>query len=119
MKIYAPVENVNGVYASVRFVNSVGETNNPALIHWFKTHGYRVEDTKRINDEAQLNQILENDEITITDEVITEDRAVKNGDSDLDNMNPNELREWMKSNGYGSQIKNIRNKEKLLNIIRG
>ena len=39
MKIYAPVDNVNGVYASVLFVNSVGETNNPALIHWFKTHG--------------------------------------------------------------------------------
>ena len=28
MKIYAPVKDANGVYASVRFVNGVGETDN-------------------------------------------------------------------------------------------
>ena len=43
MKIYAPVENINGIYASVMFVNSVGETDNPALIEWFRSHGYRIE----------------------------------------------------------------------------
>lgn len=104
MKIYAPIENVNGVYASVRFVNSVGETNNPALIHWFKTHGYRVEEeTTKPTVETQLNEVLENETVEV----------------DLDSMQPNELREWMKANGYGSKIKNIRNKEKLLAIIRG
>ena len=39
MKIYAPVKNTNGVYASVRFVNGVGETDNPRLIEWFKKNG--------------------------------------------------------------------------------
>jgi hypothetical protein len=34
-------------------------------------------------------------------------------------MTPIELREWMRENGYGSKIKNIRNKEKLLEILRG
>ena len=38
---------------------------------------------------------------------------------DFDAMTPNELREWMKANGYGSKIKNIRNKEKLLELLRG
>ena len=35
MKIYAPVKDTNGVYASVRFVNGVGETDDPKLIKWF------------------------------------------------------------------------------------
>jgi hypothetical protein len=34
-------------------------------------------------------------------------------------MTPNEIRDWMKENGYGHKMKNIRNKEKLLEIIRG
>lgn len=42
MKIFAPVKGINGVYASVRFVDGVGETDNPHLIEWFKNHGYKV-----------------------------------------------------------------------------
>ena len=94
MKIYAPVENINGIYASVMFVNSVGETDNPALIEWFRSHGYKIEKSVKKCDE-------------ISDE------------PDFDSMTPNELRDWMKENGLGSKIKNIRNKEKLLEIIRG
>ena len=108
MKIYAPVKDVNGMYASVQFVNGVGETDEPHLIDWFKSHGYRIEKCdistkipceKRDFSEDILNEVSE----TI----------------DLDSMTPNQLRDWMKANGYGSQIKNIRDKEKLLNIIRG
>lgn len=111
MRIYAPVDNVNGVYASVLFVNSVGETDNPALIKWFKSRGYRVED-QRVERVAT---------VTLDDRSVL-DRVVEDvGDTsqpDFDSMTPNELRDWMRENGYGSQIKNIRNKDKLLEIIR-
>jgi hypothetical protein len=38
---------------------------------------------------------------------------------DFDAMTPLELREWARANGFGSKIKNTRDKEKLLKIIRG
>ena len=38
---------------------------------------------------------------------------------DFDSMTPIELREWAKANGFGNKIKNIRNKEKLIEILRG
>ena len=38
---------------------------------------------------------------------------------DFESMTPNELREWAKANGLGGVIKNIRNKEKLIELIRG
>lgn len=110
MKIYAPVSNINGVYASVLFVNSVGETNNPALIQWFKSHGYRVEDDSNIpSAEDHLNLVCD----------ALEPKANETTEPDFESMTPLELREWMKENGYGSSIKNIRNKEKLIEIIRG
>ena len=93
MKIYAPVKDANGVWASVLFVNGVGETDKPHLIKWFMEHGYKVEKALEKCDEP-----------------------VK---PDFDKMTPNELRDWMKENGFGSQMKNIRNKDKLIEIIRG
>ena len=103
MKIYAPVKNATGVWCSVHFQDGVGETDNPHLIDWFKKHGYAV-------DNVQSNSVIEpsNDEV-----------EVKNDEVDLESMTPNEIREWAKANGYSSKIKNIRNKEKLLEIIRG
>ena len=46
-KIYAPNKRYNGVSASVKFVNGVGETNDPHLINWFKSKGYKVENEKK------------------------------------------------------------------------
>lgn len=43
-KIYAPNKQYSGISASVAFAKGVGETDNPALIDWFKEHGYTVED---------------------------------------------------------------------------
>lgn len=43
MKIIAPNEKYNGVSASVKFKNGVGETDNPQLIKWFKARGYTIE----------------------------------------------------------------------------
>ena len=117
MKIYAPVKNATGTYASVRFVNGVGETDNPHLIKWFKEHGFKLEDNYvkpviNSTDEV-LNQVI--DEI----EEIKNEKDVDNSEPDFEAMTPNELRDWMRENGYGSKIKNTRNKEKLLEIIRG
>lgn len=108
MKIYAPIKNATGTWCNVHFKNGVGETDNPKLIEWFKTHGYRVEETKIPNINCVdnvMNEVLE------TAEEIPE--------KTFEEMNPNELREWLKIHGYGSKIKNIRNKEKLLELIEG
>lgn len=41
-KIIAPNKSYTGVSASVAFCNGEGNTTNPILINWFKTHGYEV-----------------------------------------------------------------------------
>ena len=112
MKIYAPNKNANGVYASVRFVDGVGETDNPHLIEWFKTHGYKLEKC----DEVSQNSYVKCDEDLLNSIIETETEQT---DPDFDAMTPNELRDWMREHGYGSKIKNTRNKEKLLEILRG
>lgn len=110
MKIYTPVKNATGTWCSVQFVNGVGETDNPHLIEWFKSHGYTVEESNSIiYAENDGNDPL-NDVIKMVEDSV---------EPDFDAMTPNELRDWMKENGFGSKIKNIRNKEKLIEIIRG
>lgn len=116
MKIYAPVQDTNGVHASVRFVNGVGETDDPHLINWFKTHGYTVEESPKTfetHDESEfvnINTILDDD-----DEMMGYTERKPN----FEDMTPLELRDWAKANGYGGLIKNTRNKEKLIEILRG
>lgn len=120
MKIYAPVKDANGVYASVRFVNGVGETDNPTLIKWFETHGYTIENTQENTQELRDNLVIDtqNDEIGVPyDEIELMGYAEKS--PNFEDMTPNELRDWAKVNGFGNKIKNIRNKEKLIEIIRG
>lgn len=115
MKIYAPVKDTNGVRASVRFVNGVGETNDPRLIKWFETHGYIVEKQDTLVIEPK------NDEVEIENDEDEQDEMMGYGkkEPDFESMTPNELREWAKANGLGGVIKNTRNKEKLLELIRG
>lgn len=118
MKIYAPVKDANGVWASVRFVNGVGETDDPRLIEWFRTHGYKVpleDDTPNLVIEPKNDQIeVENDEDEV-DEMMGYSEKTPN----FEDMTPNELRDWAKANGFGNKIKNTRNKEKLIEILRG
>ena len=109
MKIYAPVKDANGIWCTVKFTNGVGETNNPQLIKWFREHGYRLEE--------EVSTIGKNTEEILTD--ILENIADESSEPNFDEMTPLELREWAKANGFGGQIKNIRNKDKLLEIIRG
>lgn len=114
MKIYAPVKDFNGWRGNVRFVNGVGETDDPQLIKWFETHGYKVP----IQEETNLVIEPQNDQLEVeNDEVEMMSYAEKT--PELEDMNPNELREFAKANGKGHLIKNIRNKEKLIEIIRG
>jgi len=120
MKIYAPVKDANGVWASVRFVNGVGETDDPRLIEWFKSHGYKVpiEDVEKCDEISNLVIETQNDQIeTENDEV--EMMGYNERQPNFDKMTPNELRDWAKANGLGGVIKNTRNKEKLLELIRG
>ena len=105
MKIYAPVKDFNGLRNNVRFVDGVGETEDIGLVNWFKSRGYKVE--------KSVEKSVEKCEKPI------EKSVEKCDEHDFDSMTPNELRDWMKENGFGSKIKNIRNKEKLLEIIRG
>ena len=116
MKIYAPVKDANGVYASVRFVNGVGETDDPKLIRWFETHGYTVENTQELRDNFVIEP--QNDEIEVENDEV-EMMGYAERQPDFDSMTPIELREWAKANGFGNKIKNIRNKEKLIEILRG
>lgn len=115
MKIYAPNKQSNGVYASVVFVNGVGETDNPRLIEWFKAHGYELEECHTISENPlEKCEIHHENPLENVLELIPEDK-----EPNFDEMTPNELREWAIENGYGSKIRNLRNKEKLLEILRG
>lgn len=105
MKIYAPVKDATGTWASVRFVNGVGETDNPRLIEWFKNHGYTLE-KREVSHENPLENVLE----LMATEVV---------EPTFEDMTPNELRQWAIEHGLGSKIRNTRNKEKLLEILRG
>lgn len=107
MKIYAPVKDFNGWRNNVRFVNGVGETNDQATIEWFTQNGYLVEKSLEKCDEVIEKSVEKCEPIA------------EYADVDFDSMNPNELREWMKEHGYGFKIKNIRSKDKLLEMIRG
>lgn len=127
MKIYAPVKDANGIYASVRFVNGVGETDNPRLIEWFRSHGYKLSgkftttDNTDIIEESKPFEVVptgENDEFESENETV-EMMGYSDKEKSFENMTPNELRQWMMENGFGSKIRNTRNKEKLLEILRG
>jgi hypothetical protein len=114
MKIYAPVKDANGVWASVRFINGVGETDNPQLISWFKKNGYAVEDDVK---EIPVETFIVPTPPAVEDEPEMMGYAPK--EKTLEDMNPLELREYAKSIGLGNQIRNTRNREKLIEIIRG
>ena len=108
MKIYAPVKDFDGLRNIVRFGRGVGETDNPQVIEWFRCHGYRVEKCE-LPSQVRVEKCDHSADLDNT--VASEPK--------FDSMTPNELRDWMRENGYGSKIKNTRDKEKLLKILRG
>mgnify|MGYP000529738448 CR=1 FL=1 len=44
MKIYSKNRITPGFRPRCRFCNGRGETDDPYLIEWFRSHGYRVEE---------------------------------------------------------------------------
>ena len=122
MKIYAPVKDACGTWASVRFVDGVGETDDPSLIEWFRRNGYTLEENviiKRQRVERAVSDSTNEMPNEVIDEAISRVTDESVDQPDLDSMTPYELREWMKDNGYGLKMKGVRSKEKLLAIIRG
>ena len=122
MKIYAPVKDACGTWASVRFVDGVGETDDPSLIEWFRRNGYTLEENviaKRQRVERAVSDSTNEMPNEVIDEAISRVTDESADQPDLDSMTPYELREWMKDNGYGLKMKGVRSKEKLLAIIRG
>ena len=121
MKIYAPVKDAFGTWASVRFVDGVGETDDPSLIEWFRKNGYTLEENV-ITMRQRVERAVSDSTNEIPNEIVGEaiGRVTDEGadQPDLDSMTPYELREWMKDNGYGLKMKGVRSKEKLLAIIR-
>ena len=102
MKIYAPNKNANGVYASVRFVDGIGETDDPVLIEWFRARGYTLAGnytTTPIKKPVEEVKVEEKKELCFED------------------MTPSELREWMMANGFS--VGSTRSKAKLLDILKG
>lgn len=55
-KIYSPNRSYTGVSASVAFCNGVGETENKHLIKWFKSHGYKVEESSTEDEKAKSKE---------------------------------------------------------------
>lgn len=122
MKIYAPVKDANGVYASVRFVKGVGETDDPRLIEWFRSHGYQVPIEEEVVEtkDADIGKIIDESEFIEINNLADEpDEPQETETPDFEKMSPFEIREWAKENGLGLKIGNTRNKEKLLEILRG
>lgn len=46
-KIYSNNKQYNGISASVKFINGVGESNLPHLLDWFQENGYTIVEDKR------------------------------------------------------------------------
>lgn len=61
-KVKAPNEQYTGISASVSFVNGVGETSDQALLDWFRSHGYEVEE--EVLKEANENPEADLDKMT-------------------------------------------------------
>lgn len=59
MKIYSREKDYTGISASVPFCNGCGETDDPHLIDWFRTHGYTVEEPAENSVEGSAEEASE------------------------------------------------------------
>ena len=133
MRIYAPVRDFNGVRNSVRFVEGIGDTDDPRVAEWFRSRGYKVEAVNNVVETVEKtigNPRLDDPEFVNINELINDEDCEynennescendKNNEPDFEKMTPNEIRDWARENGFGREIRNIRSKEKLLEIVRG
>ncbi|WP_124067392.1 hypothetical protein [Clostridium sp. E02] len=59
MKVFSPNKQYTGTSASVPFCNGVGETEDPRLLHWFKSHGYEAGDLPESGDPDPAKDLRE------------------------------------------------------------
>jgi hypothetical protein len=79
MKVYAPNKQYTGTSASVPFCNGVGETEDPRLLRWFKSHGYEVEDLAELEEPVEFQE--ENPEAPVENAEKEPDKEVRKGKS--------------------------------------
>lgn len=58
-KIHCPNKQYSGISAGVQFINGVGETTDPYLLSWFRSHGYEVEQYADEGDSEFNNMTVE------------------------------------------------------------
>ena len=108
-KINAPNKAYNGISASVRFINGQGETDNPKLLKWFKSRGYKVE-------EEQVQENIPETSPTHLDGEVAEKTETNNLPVDLkaqllvkyDKMNVDDLKALAKDKkikGYSAMLR--------------
>ena len=71
-KVYAPLQDYNGISASVTFVNGVGETDNENLLEWFEEKGYTVERDEKPKRVKKAKEATEETSEGATEEVAEE-----------------------------------------------
>lgn len=71
-KVYAPLQDYNGISASVTFVNGVGETDNENLLEWFEEKGYTVERDEKPKRVKKSKEVTEETSEGATEEVAEE-----------------------------------------------
>ena len=134
MWIYAPNEHANGIYATVRFVEGVGMTDDPKLIEWFKSNGYRVSEgdypSKKMEEVKKPSKKEE-----VAEKVVEEPKAVVEEQEeevpmmDTDElvyglpltkvllMNDTDLKAFAVKVGLGKKVRAIKHREALLKAL--
>ena len=91
----------------------------PSFIDMLEEELSDIVKTVREIDQSIVDEVV--DQVNEVEEIDEVDEMMGYADKtpNFEKMTPIELRDWAKENGFGSQIKNIRNKEKLIEILRG
>lgn len=111
MKIFTKVPDFTGIRATVMFVNGQGDTDDPALIEWFRVNGYTVGGAI---PEPIVEEVPENiGDIKLAE--LKKDVTVEF--PHFPSMTSDEIRDWAKSVGLGAKIKNYRDKDKLIALL--
>lgn len=95
-KIETIVPGFTGVRAGVQFSNGVGYCSEPWKLGWFKQHGYIISDEPK-----KPIDIIHGDELEF-----------------IENASVDELKEFLKEHGQGSKIRNVKKREKLVEMAK-
>lgn len=82
----------DGYRANLLFVKGVAETDNEHLIEWFKSHGYTVDEKLNKEKYEELKR--------------------------FEKMSVEKIREYLKEHGLGVKMGSLKNKTKLLEMVK-